>query len=199
MRSQSQKSKVALIHKFGFRKTSINANDAPSPTQVEDCKKWLLKYAEKKRLPQDRCLNSYYLKHVVEDAIGQYVTNGAFIQAAFEGFQYSSIVGPNAYFNIELRLPEDEWSRIRPEGFSRWLFQQEHLQLAQRAKIDRTWPRKARRFIDFWRYLNSQGGRSTSDEDWLSEAWELWSGQTAPRPDWIDTDVVYDRQCDSLA
>ena len=150
MKTQPQKSKAALIHKFGFRKADLNENDAPSRTQIEDCKNWLLKYARKRRLPQDRCLNSYYLSHVVEDAIGQYVTNGAFIQAAIElGFQYSSIVGPNAYFHIELRLPEEEWRRIRPEGFSKWLFQQEHLQPAQDATGDLTWPRTARRFIDF--------------------------------------------------
>ncbi|HBB87225.1 MAG TPA: hypothetical protein DC047_06385 [Blastocatellia bacterium] len=200
MKTQQQRSKAHQVYEFGFRKTAGNRNDAPSLTQVEDCKKWLLKYAKKKRLPEERCLNSYYLKHVVEDAIGQYVTNGAFIQAAIElGFQYSSIVGPNAFFHIELRLPEDEWRRISPEGFSKWLFQQEHLEFAQKAMLDQTWPRKARRFIDFWRYLNSHGGWDTSDEDQLSDAWERCSGQMAPRPDWIDTDVVYDRQCDFIS
>jgi hypothetical protein len=199
MKTQQQKSKVVPVYEFGCKKNG-NTVDLPSSNQVEDCKKWLLKYAKKKRLPQEHCLNSYYLKHVVEDAIGQYVTNGAFIQAAIElGFQYSSIVGPNAYFHIELRLPEDEWKRIKPEGFSKWLFQQEDLQFAQEAKVDPSWPRKARRFIDFWRYLNKHGGRSTSDEDWLSEAWDRWSGQMAPRPDWIDTDVVYERQCDFIS
>ncbi|MDQ2974326.1 MAG: hypothetical protein M3R69_02800 [Acidobacteriota bacterium] len=137
---------------------------------------------------------------MVEDAIGRYVTNGAFIQAAVDvGFEYSSIIGPNAYFHIELRLPEDEWRRVRPTGFTKWLFQQECLELAQTAIRDPMWPRTARRFIDFWRYLNKHHGRSARDEDLLEEAWKSWSGQMAPRPDLIDTDVVYNRECDFIS
>jgi hypothetical protein len=200
MKTQQQKSNVPLVYQFGFRKSYSSGKDVPSPTQIEACKKWLLKYAKKKRLPRDMCLGSYHLKHVVEDAIGQYVTNGALIQAAIElGFQYSSIIGPNAYFHIELRLPEEEWKLIRPEGFTKWLFQQEHLELAHEAQRDRTWPRKARRFIDFWRYLDKNHGRGSSNEIGLSEAWERWSGQMAPRPDLINTDVVYDRECDFIS
>ncbi|MEK6282151.1 MAG: hypothetical protein AABN95_17480 [Acidobacteriota bacterium] len=201
MSTQAHKySKVILKHGFGVRKNQIQENDEPSHAQINKCKQWLKQFARKKSLPTDRCLNSYYLKHVVEDAVGEYVTNGAFIQAAVDlGFKYSSIVGPNAFFHIELRLPEDEWRRIKPTGFSKWLFQQEHFLLAQDAKADPTWPRTARRFIDFWRYLNRHGGRSTSDEEWLSEAWESWSGQMAPQPDLIDTDLVYDQKCDLIS
>lgn len=153
MSTQARKySKVILQHGFGVKKDLVQESKAPSEVQVEECKQWLRQFARKKNLPAGRCLNSYYLKHVVEDAIGTHVTNGAFIQAAVDlGFKYSSIIGPNTYFHIELRLPEDEWRRVRPTGFSKWLFQQEHLELAQNATRDPTWPRTARRFIDFWR------------------------------------------------
>lgn len=200
MSTQTHKSaKMITENGFGIKK-DLAQSKAPSEAQVEECRQWLKQFARKKSLPADRCLNSYYLKHVVEDAIGSYVTNGAFIQAAIDlGFKYSGIIGPNAYFHIELRLPKDEWTRVRPTGFSRWLFQQGELELAQKAMRDPTWPRTARRFIDFWRYLNRHSGGGTSDEDWLEEAWESWGGQRAPRPDLIDTDVVYDRQCDLVS
>jgi hypothetical protein len=200
MSTQAPKySKVILQHGFAAKKDLVQESEAPSEVQVEECKQWLRGFARKKNLPAGRCPNSYYLKHVMEDAIGTYVTNGAFIQAAVDlGFKYSSI-GPNAYFHIELRLPKDEWRRVRPTGFSKWLFQQEHLELTENATRDPTWPRTARRFIDFWRYLNRHAGRSTRDEDLLEEAWESWSGQIAPRSDLIDTDVVYDRKCDLIS
>ena len=65
------------------------------------------------------------------------------------------------------------------------------------AKYDPDWPRTATRFIDFWRYLKCEG------DDWVSDAlcnaWEKWSGQMAPRPVLIDTDVVYSRECDFIS
>lgn len=198
MKSESQKySRVILRGGFGFRKYDVREEEAPDRTHVDDCKQWLMKHAKKKHLPKG--LNSYYLKHVVEEAIGHYVTNGAFIQAAIElGFKYSSIEGPNAFFHIELKLPEDEWMRVKPEGFSKWFFKQDELFLAQDAKADPNWPRRAKRFMDFWRYLNRSCGINEEDKDTLSEAWETWSGRTAPRPDSIDTDAVYDRECDFI-
>src|SRR5205823_1076126 len=121
-------------------------------------------YAKKKRLPIGKCLNSYYLKEVVENALGDYVTNGAFIQAAVElGFKYSSIRGPNAFFHCELRLPQDEWKRVKPQAFSKWLFQQDELTFAQDARVDPIWPRRAKRFIDFWRHLNRNHSRTKQD------------------------------------
>jgi hypothetical protein len=77
MKAQSQKSNTPRIYEFGFLRTNVNAMDEPSQSELELSKNWLSKYA-KKKMPRDRCLNSYFLKHVVEDAVGQYITNGAF-------------------------------------------------------------------------------------------------------------------------
>ncbi len=198
MKSKSQKyPRVILRGGFGFRKYGVREQEAPPRDHVDDCKEWLLKYAKKKHLPEGRCLNSYYLKHVVEEATGHYVTNGAFIQAAIElGFNYSRIIGPNAFFHLEIRLPEDEWRRVKPEGFTKWLFKQEQLTFARDARADPTWPRQAKRFIDFWRYLGCDSGGMSSE---LCESWESWAGQMAPRPDLINTDVVYNRECDFIS
>jgi hypothetical protein len=74
--NKTKYSRVILEDGFGFRKYSVDYNSAPSPTQVEDCKQWLLKYAKKTRRPNGKRLNSYYLKHVVERAVGHYISNG---------------------------------------------------------------------------------------------------------------------------
>ncbi len=198
MKTEGRLQRVILAGGFGFRKYGVREEEAPSRTQVDDCKQWLLKYAKRKSLPEGKRLNSFYLKELVENATERYVTNGAFIQAAIElGFKYSSIFGPNAFFHIELRLPENEWKRVKPQGFSKWLFKQDQLIFAHDAKADPTWPRRAKRFIDFWRYLGCGGHRGVDDD--LSKAWESWSGQMAPRPDLIDTNVVYDRECDFIS
>jgi hypothetical protein len=200
MNTDGRLQRIILEGGFGFRKYGVREKEAPAGTDVEDCKQWLLKFARKRRLPEGRCLSSFYLKHVVEKAVGHYVTNGAFIQAAIElGFKYSIILGPNAFFHIELKLPEDEWKRVKPQGFSKWLFDQDQLTLARDAKTDPTWPRRAKQFIDFWRYLNRNRCSNDRAEDDLSEAWARWTGQMAPRPDRIDTNTVYDRECDFIS
>ncbi len=153
---------------------------------------------ENARRPDGKRLNSYYLKHVIERAVGHYISNGALIQAAIAlGFEYSLIDGPNALFHIELRLPEDDWKRVKPTGFSKFLFNQDNLRLARHSKADSTWPRQAKRFIDFWRYLRCDRDGWTDDE--LCEAWESWTGKMPPRPDLIKTRVVYDRECDFIS
>ena len=40
---------------------------------------------------------------------------------------------------------------------------------------------------------------SDRTRDSLSEAWEQWTGKIAPRPDLIETDCVYDRECDFIS
>jgi hypothetical protein len=83
------KSRLMISHEGLLSNTSGVNHDMPSRIQVEACKQWLMKFAKKKHLPRGKRLNSYYLKHVVEDAIEQYVSNGAFIQAAVElGYKY---------------------------------------------------------------------------------------------------------------
>lgn len=178
----------------------IHPDDLPSRAQVELCKVWLSKFSKKRQFPHGKRQNSYYLKDVVEEATGAYVTNGAFIQAALElEFRYATIDGPNAFFHIELLLPEDNWKRVKPRGFSKWLFKQHHLPLAFDAKEDQEWPRRAIRFIDFWRYLDRHNSMSERTADDLSEAWEQWTGKMSPRPDLIETDCVYDRECDFIS
>lgn len=172
--------------------------EVTDPAEVEVCKQWLRTYAKKKRQQKDRCIWSYNLKHIIENATGEHITNQVCIQAAVElGFDYwLSEAGINANFHMELQLPQHEWKRVKPEGFSRWLFKQDDLRLAQDAKADPTWPRPAKRFIDFWRYLRCDSG-GMGDE--LCRAWESWTGRMAPRPDVIDTDVVYNRECDFIS
>src|SRR5713226_1791771 len=118
--SHKKYQRVILQDGFGFRKYGVDEKEAPARNEVDACKQWLLKYAKKRRLTEDTCLSSYYMKHVVERAVGHYVSNGAFIQAAVElGFEHSRVAGLNAAFHIELRLPEDEWKRVKPTGFSK--------------------------------------------------------------------------------
>ena len=192
-------SRVILEDGFGFRMYGVNYKSSPSPPQVDDCKQWLLTYAKKTRRPDGKRLNSYYLKHVVERAVGHYISNGALIQAAIAlGFECSLIDGPNALFHIDLRLPEDDWKRVKPTGFSKFLFKHDHSQLARHSKIDPTWPRQAKRFIDLWRYLGCDGGYGGTDDE-LCEAWESWTGKMPPRPDLIKTRVVYNRECDFIS
>src|SRR6185503_7135161 len=132
---------MPIVHEgFVPQITNPNEQHPPLPDQVKACQEWLLKYAKKKQKARGERLNSYYLKHLVEDSIGEYVSNGAFIQAALElGYQYERIDGPNAYLHLELMLPEDEWKRVRPTGFTRWLFRQKYLRLADDAKLDPNW------------------------------------------------------------
>ncbi len=85
--------------------------------------------------------------------------------------------------------------KTRASGFSRWLFKQHQSSLAFDAKRDVNWPREATRFIDFWRYLEPY---DDSVKDELCSAWNAWTGKLPPRPDIIDTDVVYEKQCDFI-
>ncbi len=74
---------------------------SPSTKEVALCKEWIQQYA----LPTERFghYSSYFLKHVVERWAGEYVSNGAFIQAALElGYSVRRTEDtPNAVFNME--------------------------------------------------------------------------------------------------
>lgn len=85
---------------------------------------------------------------------------------------------------------------MKPEGFSKWLFKQDTL-FADDAKADPDWPRTAKRFIDFWWYLDRHWV-SDEQKDELCDAWELWANKMAPRPDLVDTDPVYNQECDFI-
>jgi len=79
---------------------------SPPPDEVKICKEWITEWIERqdKINPQ---YHSYGLKHAVEAARRQYVSNGAFIQAAIElGYKYKRCRkpdGPNACFNMSFK------------------------------------------------------------------------------------------------
>ena len=156
------------------------------PDEIETCEEWLTEYS--KTYSKIRNETSHSLKEMVEDWAGTYVSNGAFIQAAHNlGYRIKVINdGPNACFGIKLLIPEEKWKYVRPIGFSRWLFKKKDedsviSHLAGDAYFDDTWPRKAKKPIDFWDYLKSlnayEGAINT-----LSTAWEAYSGEKAPYP-----------------
>ena len=79
---------------------------SPPPDQVTICKEWIEEWIDR----QDRInsqYHSYGLKHAVAAAKGQYVSNGAFIQAAIElDYRHRQCEGqnsPNACFNMSFR------------------------------------------------------------------------------------------------
>ncbi len=182
-----------MIVGYGIRKESDHRTyESPlDDRQIELCREWLKKYAKPKNVKKNDCINSYGLKNRIENDVQEYISNGACIQAAMDlGFRYweDSI---NANFYMRLLLPTDEWRRIRACGFSGWLFEQTNYHLALSAKHDSDWPRKASTFLDFWQYLR----------EWpniLNEfytLWEQWSGKPAPRPEQVDTNLVYEEEC----
>lgn len=74
----------------------------PRRDQVEICKDWIRRWVTP-RQSINRNHSSYALKHAVEAEAGQYVSNGAFIQAAVElGYCYQRCrdQSPNACFNM---------------------------------------------------------------------------------------------------
>ncbi|MCB9420289.1 MAG: hypothetical protein H6667_10805 [Ardenticatenaceae bacterium] len=189
-----------IIRDYGLEnaKYKYHSKNLPQEAEVEICKSWLQKFAVKKNVKKDECIFSYGLKHVIENSTNQYVSNGACILAAKElGYKFwAEENSVNAYFHMQLRLPEDEWKRIRPRAFSEWLFGKTQFALATDAQKDPNWPRDKVRFIDFWQYLNGKG-------DWVLEEfytlWEMWSGNPAPRPELINTEIIYNQECDVIS
>lgn len=153
--------------------------------EIESCEEWLTEYS--KTYSKIGNESSYSLKHKVEDWADTYVSNGAFIQAAHNlGYPIKDIDGLNAYFGIKLLIPEEKWKYVRPIGFSRWLFEKKDedsviSHLAEDAYSDDTWPRKAKKPIDFWDYLKSLNA-SEGVINTLSTAWEACFGEKAPYP-----------------
>jgi hypothetical protein len=162
----------------------------PYQEEVQVCQQWIEKFCKLIK-PINPEAYSYSLKHKVEKWSGRYVSNGAFILAAVNMGYDVQVAGnrsPNAVFNMRLLLPEHAWKRVRTAGFSRWLFKQKELDtpigdLARDAIEDETWPRKAKRFLDFWLYLESvnvsEGCLRT-----LKEAWVACYGKEPAYPDW---------------
>jgi hypothetical protein len=171
----------------------------PTGKEIKLCQDWIVKFAK----PMGEInleAYSYALKHRVEGWAEEYIPNGAFIFAAITlGYRVKPVGELNALFNLKLVLPEDDWKRVRPIGFSRWLFRQEDQDsaigdLAMDAAHDRFWPRRAKRFIDFWMYLDE-----SHSEEWcfdaLTEAWEACYGQKPPIPD-LEIQLKYEDFCE---
>lgn len=197
---------IETVFRHGFGRLPNFENKLPEPEKVAICKKWLSENAKRKRVPKDECINSYGLKHRIEEEVGEYITNGACIQAAIElGFAYWRGFADwrgedfiNARFYMELNIkPENRLEKAI--GFSKWLFEQDDLYFYGDPAIDPDWPRKAIRFIDFWRHLSKVGGEANDAQKELCRAWRAYSGNHPPRPDLIDTEMVYNQECDFIS
>lgn len=77
---------------------------------VEMCKDYLQKHYRKTKKINKK-ITSYRLKHIIEKAIGNYISNGEVIAAAADlGYDVDSDgICPNAMFNIEEYDPFDDW------------------------------------------------------------------------------------------
>lgn len=192
------------VFSHGFGQLPTAKDEFPAPDKVAICKQWLSENAKRKQVPKSECINSYTLKHRIEEELGEYIPNGACIQAAIElGYKYwrghtdwygEDWINARLYMTVKPR-PEDE--RAKPTGFSKWLFERGELYFRGDAALDPDWPRTASRFIDFWRYLKFS---EKAQED-LCLAWKHYSGEDPPRPDLIDEyaiESVYDRECDFI-
>lgn len=94
-----------IVHANGLCDSWDCTHEAVDAEEVIQCRAWLRAFASKRQSINTRA-GSYFLKHIIEAAVGSYVSNGALIQAAIlEGFEVRPI-GPrnlNAFFNISLR------------------------------------------------------------------------------------------------
>ncbi len=88
--------------------------EEPPTREVVLCKEWLQQYAYPTKTFRPH--SSYFLKHVVERWAGEYVSNGAFIQAALDlGYSIHRIDNsPNAVFNMS--FPRWLLRRFRTQG-----------------------------------------------------------------------------------
>ena len=188
------------------REFNPKKDNPPVADEIVTCEKWLKKYAKPYSKINDRS-GSYTLKHKVEDWANKYVSNGAFIYAAFSLDYRIEVIddGPNAYFGMKLYTPEEKWKHVRSTGFSRWLFERKDENsmigdLSRDAVFDDTWPRKAKEFIEFWDYLNSVNPPEGCLNS-LCIAWESYSGDKPPAPTEqiiASCEALYEGECDIL-
>jgi hypothetical protein len=81
--------------------------DKPIESEVKLCEKWIREFVTPRKAINTKH-SSYGLKHAVERWTGEYVSNGAFIQAAVNlGYEYRKI-GPDAYFNMTFLHPRSK-------------------------------------------------------------------------------------------
>jgi hypothetical protein len=157
--------------------------------------------------------NSYALKHKVERWAKKYVSNGDFIQAALlngywfgqdiGGYRLTDNEGYDAFFCMEI-IPEKDWQRVKPSNFSKWLFSQvddyfsDAGELAYIAVNDSEWPRRSKRFYDYWVHLKNRKISGETMGKFLS-AWRQYSGEEPPYPDetvLTNCERVYSEECD---
>ena len=80
-------------------------NEYPERDEIDECIRWLLKFAEPGPTLALR-RTSYGYKHTVERWAGRYISNGAFITAAIElGYRWRRVMnGPNAVFALKMKI-----------------------------------------------------------------------------------------------
>lgn len=88
-----------------------------SSAECEKVCEWLEGIVKRKTVNEK--VTSYTLKHLVEQEMGGYVCNGAFIAAAIHcGFTYKTYPGsPNVCFGISHRSIAPHWTRRPIEGW----------------------------------------------------------------------------------
>lgn len=87
----------------------------PDEHEVSLCEKWIKEKAHKTK-KIERHVSSYSYKHMVESDVKHYVSNGAFIKAAFNlGYKFEIIedVETNCYFNISTHPVEIDLEQER--------------------------------------------------------------------------------------
>lgn len=184
----------------------------PRRDEIERCKAWIGKYC-RRQSAFNFDDGSYTLKTAVESQARDdkcektYVSNGAFVQAAVElGYKAKAIdeYYPNVFFNMKVCLSRDDWKRIRPSPFSKWLFRQTLSQtdigkLARDAIEDKAWPRRARQFVNYYLYLDFTHRASVSYLSALISAWYRCFRVRPPCPDAQDRkkcERFYKGECD---
>ncbi len=126
------KKQIPEITDFGlYVKTEDNDLDddpakkrKPSKESVDECRRWIRKWIDKRKSINTKHW-SYHLKGLVEDyrledTYEDYISNGAFIQAAVdEGYDLQPC-GPdshNAYFNMSFVRMDKEVKKRREENY----------------------------------------------------------------------------------
>ena len=84
----------------GFIGNNGNLEDIFDANKIEKIKCFIVENIGRRKTI-NRGASSYNLKHIIEDLIGEYVSNGECIKAFIElGFNVSVSGGLNAFFNI---------------------------------------------------------------------------------------------------
>lgn len=172
----------------------------PALGEVTICREWFSRHVVPAEQMDARTvyhaspttLTSYAAKHLVETwteqqyGIRQHISQGAFIQAALDlGYAIQPVTESGHIkksVQIHVWLREDDWRRVWPAGFSRWLFRFRDDNspigdLARDAFADPQWPRRADDFVVFHAHLRRNHVKLYVF-DVLDEAWELYANSS---------------------